>query len=85
MAGRGPVPKDPARRARRNSEPAPQTILRFEQAESPDLPDWPGDDDWPQRTREWWRMWRASPQAEHFSSTDWDFLARDAAIGDVAV
>lgn len=25
-------------------------------------------------------MWRASPQAEHFSSTDWDFLLDTALI-----
>lgn len=80
MAGRGPAPKDPARRARRNADPAPQTILRFEQAEPPDLPDWPDEGDWPQRTREWWQMWRSSPQAEHFSSTDWDFLLDTALI-----
>jgi hypothetical protein len=81
MAGRGPAPKDPGRRARRNADPAPQTILRFEQAAAPELPDWPGGDgDWPKRTREWWAMWQASPQAEHFSSTDWDFLLDTALI-----
>ncbi|MER7174209.1 hypothetical protein [Streptomyces mesophilus] len=81
MAGRGPAPKDPVRRARRNAEPSPQTVLRFEQAEPPDLPWWPGEEgDWPERTRDWWQMWRASPQAEHFSSTDWDFLLDTALI-----
>ncbi|AJT67435.3 hypothetical protein T261_5819 [Streptomyces lydicus] len=54
--------------------------MRFEQAEPPDLPDWPDEGDWPQRTREWWQMWRSSPQAEHFSSTDWDFLLDTALI-----
>jgi hypothetical protein len=53
--------------------------LRFEHAEPPDLPEFPGDGDWPARTIDWWEMWKASPQAEHFSSTDWDFLL-DTAI-----
>lgn len=80
MSGRGPAPKDAARRARRNVDPAPQTILRHEDAEPPELPPWPGDGDWPERTREWWRMWQVSPQAEHFSSSDWDFLLDTALL-----
>lgn len=80
MAGRGPQPKPPSRRVRANSDPVPQTVLRFEHAEPPDLPDLPGDADWPARTVDWWEMWKASPQAEHFSSTDWDFLLDTAVI-----
>ncbi|MFJ5923864.1 hypothetical protein ACIQF6_14825 [Kitasatospora sp. NPDC092948] len=89
MAGTGPAPKDPSRRARRNKDQAAQTILRFEQAEAPELPDFrinAGEDGglvefvWPARTREWWDTWRRSPQAEHFSSTDWEFLLDTALI-----
>ncbi|MFF1792652.1 hypothetical protein ACFVXQ_00165 [Kitasatospora sp. NPDC058263] len=88
MAGVGPAPKDPANRARRNKGSAPQTILRFEKAEAPELPDFridAGEDGlvefvWPARTREWWATWVASPQAEHFSSTDWEFLLDTALI-----
>jgi hypothetical protein len=88
MAGLGPPPKDPSKRARRNKDPQAQTILRFEQAEAPDLPDFrinSGEDGlvefvWPERTQEWWDTWRASPQAEHFSSTDWEFLLDTALI-----
>lgn len=80
MAGRGPRPKDPSRRARANKDPNPQTVLRFEQAEPPDLPDLPEGAEWPQRTLDWWEMWKASPQAEHFSSTDWDFLLDTAVV-----
>ncbi|MGV9271572.1 phage terminase small subunit [Kitasatospora sp. NPDC003701] len=88
MAGVGPAPKDPAARARRNKGGAPQTILRFERAEAPELPDFridAGEDGlvefvWPARTREWWDTWVASPQAEHFSSTDWEFLLDTALI-----
>lgn len=87
MAGRGPQPKDPSRRARANKDPHPQTVLRFEQAEPPDLPPLQVRDGgelievpWPQRTLDWWEMWKASPQAEHFSSTDWDFLLDTAVV-----
>ncbi|MCX5158090.1 hypothetical protein OOK39_02080 [Streptomyces sp. NBC_00264] len=87
MAGRGPQPKDPSRRARGNKDPVPQTVLRFEHAEPPDLPTLQvlkdGDlveHQWPARTLDWWEMWKASPQAEHFSSTDWDFLLDTAVV-----
>lgn len=87
VAGRGPQPKNPSRRARANKDPIDQTVLRFEQAESPDLPPLTSrvegelvEVPWPQRTLDWWEMWRRSPQAEHFSSTDWDFLLDTALI-----
>jgi hypothetical protein len=87
MAGMGPPPKPGDRRARRNKDQAPQTLLRFEQAEAPELPDFRINSDdglvefvWPERTREWWAMWQASPQAEHFGSTDWEFLLDTALI-----
>ncbi len=80
MSGRGPAPKDPGRRARRNRDPAPQTVLRFERSVPPELPSWPDEGDWPQRTQAWWRMWQSSPQAEHLSSTDWDFLLDTALV-----
>jgi hypothetical protein len=87
MAGMGPAPKDPRKRARQNKDPQPQTVLRFEQAEAPDLPTFEIEKDgallewkWPARTVEWWETWKASPQAEHFSSTDWQFLLDTALI-----
>lgn len=80
MAGRGPQPKDPSRRAGHSKDPHAQTILRFELAEAPELPPHPGEEEWPQRTRDWWEMWVASPQADTFSSTDWDFLLDTALL-----
>lgn len=76
MAGRGPAPKPNGRRARRNADPTPETILRFEEAEQPPLPD---TQPWPDETIDWWKRWGDSPQAEHFAVTDWDFLL-DTAI-----
>ncbi|MEU6614479.1 hypothetical protein [Streptomyces parvus] len=85
MAGNGLPPK--ARKARRNKDTVPQTVLRWERAEAPDLPDFHIEKDgelvefvWPARTREWWQMWRDSPQADHFGSSDWQFLLDTALI-----
>src|SRR5687768_8236495 len=87
MAGRGPAPKDPKRRVGHSKDPHAQTVLRFEHAEPPELPTLQVMKDgelvehkWPQRTLDWWEMWKASPQAEHFSSTDWDFLLDTALV-----
>jgi hypothetical protein len=71
MSGNGPAPKPANQRARRNKDPIPQTVLRFEPAEAPDLPD---DIDWHPRTVEFWEMWKSSPQADNFTATDWSFL-----------
>lgn len=78
MAGRGPAPKDPSRRARTNSDPIPTTLLPFVKAKQPGLPG--GATKWPPRTREWWRMWGKSPQAASFTATDWEFLLETALL-----
>lgn len=87
MGGKGSAPKDPDRRARRNADTVPQTVLRFEHAEQPDLPTVQVEEDgdlveftWPAQTLDWWAMWRDSPQADHFGSTDWSFLLDTALV-----
>ena len=87
MAGNGPAPKDPNRRQRRNKDTVPQTVLRWERAAPPELPDFRIEQDgdlvefvWPERTREWWQSWIDSPQAEHFGSADWQYLLDTALI-----
>ncbi|MGW0015512.1 phage terminase small subunit [Streptomyces tendae] len=87
MAGMGPAPKAEGRKVRRNKDTIAQTVLRWERAEAPELPDFrieKGDElvefHWPERTREWWQMWKASPQAEHFGSSDWEYLLDTALI-----
>lgn len=75
MAGRGPQPKDPARRAHRGKDPIPQTVLRHEVAKPPRLPTALARKP---AVRRWWDTWRASPQADHFGSTDWLFLLETA-------
>ncbi|WP_329032249.1 hypothetical protein OIE71_04715 [Streptomyces sp. NBC_01725] len=87
MAGNGPAPKSNDRKARRNKDSIPQTVLRWEAAAAPELPDFRIDKDgdlvefvWPERTREWWQTWIDSPQAEHFGTTDWEYLLDTALI-----
>jgi hypothetical protein len=77
MAGRGPAPKDPAKRRRTNSDPKPTNIITpDDELRGPDLPidALPDHEQWHPRTRAWWNTWRRSPQAQTFTDTDWDFL-----------
>lgn len=71
MAGRGPAPKPASKRARRNADPTPATVLQFVKGEAPDLPE---GVDWNPQTVSWWETWKSSPQAESFTDTDWSFL-----------
>lgn len=78
MAGRGPAPKDPAQRRRRNADPVPTTVLSDDgRVRGPELP---SGYDWPAQTRRWWETWRASPQAQTLTDTDWDFLLDTALL-----
>lgn len=85
MAGNGPPPK--ARMVRHKATPVAQTILRWKRAEPPRLPEFRIERDgqlvefvWPGRSREWWQMWVDSPQAEHFGSSNWQYLLDTALI-----
>lgn len=81
MAGRGPAPKAPGRRARRNKEEHQVTRIRWERAPQPDLPEeHPTLGEWPEQTRQWWRMWGESPLSDTFGATDWAFLLDTALL-----
>jgi hypothetical protein len=67
MASRGPLPKDPDKRERRNAEVA-MTELDDAAVEAPPLP---GRSRYVKATREWYEVWCRSPQAGQFLSTDW--------------
>jgi hypothetical protein len=78
MAGRGPAPKDPDKRRRRNADVIPTTVLEDDgEACGPGLP---GGIEWPVVTLAWWETWRRSPQAKLFTQTDWDFLTDTALL-----
>lgn len=77
MAGRGPAPKDPSERRRRNAEP-PMTVVAADGARrGPELPE---THEWPAATLEWWETWRTSAQASTFTKTDWSFLVDTAVL-----
>lgn len=85
VAGRGPAPKDPSRRARKNSDPVPLRVITASPVQQPSLPEFDVSIEvdgeltsesfvWPERTREWWRMWSESPLSAEFTETDWSEL-----------
>lgn len=77
MAGRGPRPKSPEKRARRDSSGITGLVLRFERGVAPALPD---EFPWPEQTRRWWNIWEESPHAEHFTQITWETLLTTALI-----
>lgn len=82
MAGRGPAPKNPSQRRRRNVGEPETVIARDDELRGPELPDdvLPDDAEWHPRTLRWWQTWRESPQAQTFIDTDWDFLIDTALL-----
>lgn len=91
MAGRGPAPKDPNRRARTNKDPVALRVITAAPVEQPELPEFDlqvtvdGKPvaqrfEWPARTREWWQMWADSPLSAEFTSTDWSELLDTAVL-----
>jgi hypothetical protein len=72
MAGRGPTPKDPRDRARRNQGSIPMQVVDVPPTPQPPLPDtMPGGDLWPEITQEWWAMWARSSLTREFCDLDW--------------
>lgn len=87
MAGHGPAPKDPSKRARMNKDPMALRIITAEPMSQPDLPDFEIEVDgelvsfsWPTRTQQWWQMWADSPLSADFTSTDWSELMDTATL-----
>lgn len=77
MAGIGPAPKPPERRARRSkNSDAGLRVIEASPVAQPPLP--PGMA-WPEETETWWKMWGDSPLSGEFTQTDWSFLL-DTAI-----
>ncbi|GAA3018261.1 phage terminase small subunit [Streptomyces fulvorobeus] len=81
MAGRGPAPKDPTKRRRRNGADPDTVIITDDEVRGPELPEGVLGADkegtpyvWHPMTQLWWKTWRESPQASTFTATDWSFL-----------
>lgn len=43
-------------------------------------PELPVEHDWCQRTREWWEVWRNSPQSMVMTPTDWELMLESALL-----
>lgn len=92
MAGRGPAPKDPATRARRNNPAAGMRVVQVERATQPKLPSLysyeTGEDGkrrrirfvWPAVTKRWWAMWAESPLSVDYTDLDWSYLLDTALL-----
>lgn len=92
MAGKGPIPKDPSTRVRRNGGGAQMRVIEVTAASQPELPprfvivDYGmagkkrEEVPWPPATRTWWAMWSDSPLARDFTDTDWSELQIAALI-----
>lgn len=87
------VPKDPAKRARRNKDVAPvRYIAPARLVLKPDLPEFdvevrPKDGEprmvpfsWPAATRDWWALLDHHPLVGEFFDTDWTYLLDTALI-----
>ena len=87
MAGRGPQPKDPSRRARANKDPIALRVITAEPVVQPELPSFEVEVNgelvefvWPARTVQWWGMWADSPLSAEFTATDWSELLDTAVL-----
>lgn len=89
MAGRGPTPKDPSKRARGNRDAAPLNVIELVPvSDFPDLPETFMVDSksgvtaigFPDETRRWWRNWAESPFARNMDALAWERLRMAAAL-----
>lgn len=82
MAGRGPAPKDPSTRRRRNTDSTPRTAVGADgRVRGSRLPDFGGGElGWHPQTVHWWETWRRSAQAKAFTAVDWAFMLDTAAL-----
>lgn len=81
VRGRGPLPKDPAKRARTNKDLRDLRVIEAEPVPAPPLPEvMPSGADWPEQTRVWWQMWSVDPLTAEFRPSDWADLLDTAVV-----
>ncbi len=83
MPGRGPAPQAQHQRERDTKRRVTdrQIVVKDDGAEvGPSIEDATLRSDWTPQTRQWWNVWRTSPQAKEFLGTDWNVLARCALL-----
>lgn len=72
MGARGPAPKDPSERVRRN-KPNVTTVAADGRLRGPALPNWL-DEPWHPATVSWWHDLRREPQSRTWTKSDWAVL-----------
>lgn len=80
MAGRGPAPKDPRKRARRNAEVVPLRVVEVSAADKPELPALVDGALWSEPTLVWWDMLDLHPLKAEFTELDWSYLLDTALL-----
>lgn len=91
MAGRGPAPKDPARRVRRNADPIPMRVIQTEPVEQPALIEVLGeinpmtDAPWQRATLRLWSELAEFPSTDMLQPAQWSLLARTMMLDDAFV
>lgn len=75
MGERGPAPKDPTKRMRRNEPKQRRRNLTPVYPDPPELPEGLSGE-----TITWWEGWLEQPQSTHFTATDWNSLLRCARL-----
>lgn len=83
MPGRGPAPKDPSKRVRRNVDSVPGKVIPITgsrpQTRLPaDL--LPDGEEWHPATIRWWQRWATSPLAANLPEVDWSELEATAVL-----
>jgi hypothetical protein len=91
MPGRGPAPKDPERRARRNEGPTPLRIVHTEKIDQPSLSELLGDEnpltkqEWSKSTVMLWEELGTFPSTEMLQWPQWALLSRAMMLDDAVV
>lgn len=91
MGGRGPQPKDPTKRARRNADPIPQRVFVAAPADQPSLGELLGKTnpltgaEWHQATIIFWQQLAEFPTTANLQAAQWSSLARALMIDDAMV
>lgn len=91
VAGRGPAPKDPSKRARRNRDPLGLRVVQVEPDEQPPLAELLGDlnpmtgEPWQRATLVFWDQIGDFPTTANMQAAQWSSLARALMIDDAMV
>jgi hypothetical protein len=91
MAGRGPAPKDPSTRARRNKDGAPYRVVEIKPGKQPTLISVFGrqnpmtGEPWRKWTLEFWKQLDGFPSTVNHLPAQWSSLARAIAYEEAAI